>query len=83
MLERLRRGPWPLVVVAVAVTPKCLLCLVAYAGLGTALGLGGRELCGATGEAAAGPVVALALLVAVVGGLFLWRITAGWRARVR
>ena len=31
-----------------ALTPKCVLCLMAYAGLGTALGLGGPELCGAT-----------------------------------
>jgi hypothetical protein len=26
--------------------PKCLVCVAAYAGLGTLLGLGGRELCG-------------------------------------
>ena len=35
-----------------ALTPKCLLCVAAYAGLGTAVGLGGREICGAT---ASGP----------------------------
>ena len=29
-------------------TPKCLLCLAAYAGLGAALGLGGPEKCGAS-----------------------------------
>jgi len=28
--------------------PKCLLCAAAYAGLGAALGLGGREMCGAS-----------------------------------
>jgi hypothetical protein len=27
--------------------PKCLVCAATYAGLGTALGLGGPELCGA------------------------------------
>jgi hypothetical protein len=31
----------------VAVAPKCLLCVLAYAGLGAALGLGGPEICGA------------------------------------
>ena len=30
-----------------ALMPKCLLCLTAYAGLGAALGLGGPEICGA------------------------------------
>ena len=29
-----------------ALTPKCLLCVAGYAGLGAALGLGGPELCG-------------------------------------
>lgn len=32
---------------ACLVAPKCALCLLAYAGLGTAFGLGGPELCGA------------------------------------
>lgn len=30
-----------------ALAPKCLLCVLAYAGIGTALGLGGPEICGA------------------------------------
>jgi hypothetical protein len=30
-----------------AVAPKCLLCVLAYAGVGASLGLGGREWCGA------------------------------------
>ena len=34
-------------VALVALTPKCVLCVLAYAGLGAALGLGGPELCGA------------------------------------
>ncbi len=37
-----------------ALAPKCLLCLTGYLGLATALGLGGRELCGATASAAGG-----------------------------
>ena len=32
-----------------ALTPKCLLCVLAYAGLGAMLGLGGPEICGASG----------------------------------
>jgi hypothetical protein len=30
-----------------ALTPKCLLCVLAYAGLGGLVGASGRELCGA------------------------------------
>lgn len=33
-----------------ALTPKCVLCVLAYAGLGAALGLGGPEICGASGD---------------------------------
>jgi hypothetical protein len=32
---------------ALALTPKCLLCVLAYAGLGASLGIGGPEICGA------------------------------------
>ena len=39
------RWLWPTALLAL--TPKCLLCLAAYAGLGAALGLGGPEMCGA------------------------------------
>jgi hypothetical protein len=31
-----------------ALAPKCLVCVLAYAGLGAALGLGGPEICGAS-----------------------------------
>jgi hypothetical protein len=44
-VRRALRWLWPTALLAVA--PKCLLCLLAYAGLGAALGLGNRELCGA------------------------------------
>jgi len=30
-----------------AIAPKCLLCVLAYAGAGAALGIGGPEICGA------------------------------------
>jgi hypothetical protein len=54
-----------------AVAPKCILCVIAYAGLGTALGLGGPELCGAPDR-----VSALPLLLGTVGaaGFLLHRI---------
>lgn len=38
---------WLVPAAVLALTPKCILCVLAYAGLGTALGLGGPELCGA------------------------------------
>lgn len=52
--------------------PKCLLCLAAYAGFGTALGLGVPELCGAS-PGAAGPGISAADLTAtlVMAGFFL------------
>jgi len=34
-----------------ALAPKCFLCVLAYAGLGATLGLGGPEICGAPGDA--------------------------------
>lgn len=52
-LDRLRRWSWPVSGAALALAPKCLLCLAAYADLGTALGLGGPELCGAGNPAGA------------------------------
>lgn len=39
------RGRWLAAIAGVALAPKCLLCLAAYAGLGAA-GFGTRELCG-------------------------------------
>ena len=46
--ERFRRAVlWLVPAAALTLTPKCLLCLLGYAGLGAALGLGGPELCGA------------------------------------
>jgi len=44
--RRAVRWLWPTALLALA--PKCLLCVLAYAGLGAALGLGGPEICGAT-----------------------------------
>lgn len=54
-----------------AVAPKCFLCVLAYAGLGAALGLGGPELCGAPDRSSAFPLV---LGLAGTAGFLLHRI---------
>src|SRR5688572_12040605 len=51
-----------------ALAPKCVLCVLAYAGLGAALGLGGPEICGATAGAPATWATSLAWL-GVASGL--------------
>jgi hypothetical protein len=43
-----------------ALTPKCLLCVLAYAGLGAAIGLRGPEICGAPSGAPGSWALALA-----------------------
>jgi len=42
-----RAARWLWLSALLALAPKCTLCVLAYAGFGTALGLGGPELCGA------------------------------------
>lgn len=64
-LRRSRR--WLLPAALLAVTPKCLLCLAAYAGLGAALGLSGPEICGASDDATFPWLSALVLGSAAVG----------------
>jgi hypothetical protein len=41
-----RPALWLAAVGLLALVPKCLLCVVAYLGLGATLGLGGSEICG-------------------------------------
>jgi hypothetical protein len=57
-----RSVSWLLPATLLALTPKCLLCLAAYAGIGAALGLGGPEICGATESSAMQPWTASFLL---------------------
>jgi hypothetical protein len=48
LADILRRPFRPLaVVVILALTPKCLVCVAAYAGIGALLGFSGPEVCGA------------------------------------
>ncbi len=71
-LSRWRR--WLIPAALFALMPKCLLCVLAYAGLGASLGLGGPELCGAAGIAPAPWTVGLALAGSVtMVANFTWR----------
>lgn len=69
------RWLWPAALLALA--PKCVLCVLAYAGLGTAFGLGGPEICGAPAGSTATWPTALAWLGVAMGigtlGLFAHR----------
>lgn len=64
-----------------ALSPKCALCLLAYAGLGTAVGLGGREWCGTPPNAPLGWATSLAWL-GLVGAItcFSFFLAASRRA---
>ncbi len=56
LVERARRlRRWLVPAALLALVPKCVLCVLAYTGLGVALGLGGPELCGAPVEVSADP----------------------------
>ena len=63
-----RATRWLLPAAVLALAPKCLLCVLAYAGLGAALGLGGPEICGASAGLPASWASSLAWL-GVAGGL--------------
>lgn len=74
-IERsLRAVRWLVPAAAIALAPKCLLCIVAYAGLGSALGLGSAELCGA-------PAASSHAWLILLGVSLL--CSAGWLAFVR
>jgi hypothetical protein len=69
---------WLLPATLLALTPKCLLCVLAYAGLGAALGLGGPEICGAPAGSPASWVSSLAWL-GVAGGVGTLKFYANGR----
>lgn len=57
-----RAGRWLLPAALLALAPKCVACVLAYVGLGAALGLGGPELCGGAADSAVWWPAALAWL---------------------
>jgi hypothetical protein len=73
-----RAAGWFLPTALFALMPKCLLCVVAYAGLGALLGLGGPEICGASagspGSWASSPVwLGIAVGLGTIGFLMSCR----------
>ncbi|MEO6992969.1 MAG: hypothetical protein ABI273_05045 [Lacunisphaera sp.] len=64
---------WLIPVAVLALTPKCALCLLAYAGLGTLLGLGGQDLCGGAKSASGYWELAFGLISTGAGTVFLGR----------
>ena|SRR5688572_2760527 len=69
---------WSLSAALFALTPKCVLCVITYAGLGAALGLGGPEICGASAGATAPWAISLAWL-GVAGALATFGFFASCR----
>ena len=79
-----RKSRWLRLLIVVpffALTPKCLLCIAAYAGIGTALGTGGSELCGAGDNHAGSWIAALPwfAIAGVVAGLAVHRAQSARR----
>jgi hypothetical protein len=64
--QRAARWLWPTALLAL--TPKCVLCVLAYVGFGAALGLGGPEICGGSVDSPASWASTLAWL-GVAGAL--------------
>jgi hypothetical protein len=62
-----RAARWLLPAAVFALAPKCLLCVLAYAGLGAAMGLGGPEICGASADSPVSWVSSLAWLGVAAG----------------
>jgi hypothetical protein len=63
-----RHSRWLAAGAALAVMPKCLLCVVAYLGIAAALGFGGPEICGASASATP---LHLTLLLVTLSGVFI------------
>ena len=84
-VETVRRAiRWFPLAAIVALVPKCVFCLAAYAGGGAALGLtfGGPEICGAATGLPVGAMVWCALLGVAVGlGLIRRSMTSGHHER--
>ena len=87
LTEILRRPFRPLASVALfALAPKCLVCVLAYAGIGAVLGLPGPEICGATVGSPGSWASSLAVFgvaLGIVGLLTSLRCRRNWRSRRR
>jgi hypothetical protein len=66
---------WLVPTALLALMPKCVVCVLAYVGIGAALGLGGPEWCRAGGNArfAWMTVLAWAGVAGIAGVLATWR----------
>lgn len=64
-IRRTARWLWPAAVLALV--PKCILCVFAYAGLSAVLGFSGPEICGASDSGIPCTVWVFASSLAVVG----------------
>lgn len=64
-----RRLRWLALATCVVAAPKCLVCLLGYAGLGAALGLAGPELCGAPSGSATPWGLSLVAAAIASGGI--------------
>jgi hypothetical protein len=68
-------GSWLAPALLLTLAPKCVLCVLAYAGIGAALGLGGPEICGGPNAVNGSSVVWLSALGLAAGavGVFAHR----------
>lgn len=64
---------WLVPVVLLALAPKCFLCALAYVGAGTALSLGGPEICGADNASRSWPIALPVLGTTLVAASLLVR----------
>lgn len=78
--ERARVLRWLLPAALIALLPKCVLCLLAYFGAGTALGIGASAWCRATDDA---PVSWHAVLALCGVGIFFVSGAIGFVASYR
>jgi hypothetical protein len=74
---------WLVPAAALALVPKCLLCVLAYAGLGATLGLGGREICGVPSGSPGSWTPSLALPGAALLVVGAWATRTNARAALR
>ena len=81
LADHLRRARgWLIPAALLALAPKCVLCLLAYAGLGAALGFGGREFCGATSNAPEHQAITALMVTGIALGFV--GIISHWRRHV-